>query len=813
MPKFIFKPAGAQPNFIEIKKECVGGMGRRGQHEKPQKKRRLLRWIKGTLIAGMLCVLGCFIFFFSYLMGLEEWKEFDPGRIGEMQQTLLIYDAGGTETAALHGLQNRVYVTIDKIPDYVKNAFIAVEDSRFYEHNGVDLIRIAGAFIEDLKSGSPSQGASTISQQLVKLTCLTGVKTISRKLQEAVMAFEMEQAYTKDQILEMYLNYIYFGNGTYGIEAAAKVYFGKSVNTLTVSQAALLAGVIKSPTNYAPHLHLDRSIERRNLVLSLMADQGFITPAQEAQAKAEEVVLVPEVEVKYDFFTDMVLCDAENVLHMDTEELLASGYRIYTTLDQTLQNEAEAVFMDSANFPENAADGEQCQSALVILDSETSEIRAVMGGRQYETRRGLNRAVDMKRQPGSTIKPVLVYAPAMEKLGYSPATLVLDEKDDFDGYVPKNFTDSYAGWVTVRQALASSLNLPAVRTLDAVGIETAKMYASRVGIPFEKEDKGLTLALGGFTKGVTPLALCNAFTPFANGGYYSYPSCITRIENAHGNTVYARPQTKTSVLSEDTSFLMTSMLQSAVEEGTARRLKIKGVSIAAKTGTSGSDGISGNKDAWTVAYNPDYTICCWMGFDSTDGAHCLPSEVTGGTYPAMVVKQMFDCTYGRIPAPVFLQPDGVVEAIIDAKSLMAGDKPQLASAFTPENERMEEFFLEGDAPNTYSTYWTLPKAPGDFTAVCGEGGYPKISFTPINSYIIYRLMRTDIATGQTVKIGEFTGSKDKVFVKDDSAQYGHTYQYYLLPVHPEIMEDGEPLTGAAGEPVEIVLGDEEDYMP
>jgi membrane peptidoglycan carboxypeptidase len=443
------------------------------------------------LILGVVFALCCFLFFFSYLMGLEEWKEFDPSKIGEMQQTLLIYDAGGNETAALHGLENRVYVTIDRIPVYVRNAFLAVEDARFYEHKGVDLIRIAGAFIEDLKNGNLSQGASTISQQLVKLTCLTGVKTISRKLQEAVMAYELEQAYTKDQILEMYLNYIYFGNGAYGIEAAAKVYFGRTAETLSVSQAALLAGVIKSPTHYAPHLHLDKSIERRNLVLSLMAEQGFISPQQEAQAKAETVVLVPETEIKYDFFTDMVLCEAEDILNMDTEELLASGYRIYTTLDRGLQSEVEALFEDSANFPADAADGEKCQAALVVLDSRTSEIRAIMGGRQYETRRGLNRVVDMKRQPGSTIKPVLVYAPAMEKLGYSPATLVLDEKGDFDGYVPKNFSDSYAGWVTLREALASSLNLPAVRTLQAVGVQTAKLYASRVGIPFEPEDTGL----------------------------------------------------------------------------------------------------------------------------------------------------------------------------------------------------------------------------------------------------------------------------------------------------------------------------------
>ena len=790
-------------------------MGRRGLHAKPPKKkrRRVWKWIKGTLITGSVCVLACFIFFFSYLMGLEEWKEFDPKDVAQMQQTLLIYGEDGSETAAIHGLENRVYVTIDQIPNYVKNAFIAVEDARFYEHNGVDIIRIAGAFLEDLKHGNLAQGASTISQQLVKLTSLTGVKTISRKLQEAVMAYKLEQVYTKDQILEMYLNYVYFGNGAYGIEAAAKVYFGETAQTLTISQAALLAGVIKSATNYAPHLHLDRSIKRRNLVLSLMAEQGFITDEQEAEAKAEEIVLVPEVETKYDYFTDLVLCEAEDLLNMDTEELLGSGYKIYSTLDQELQNEVEAIFADSANFPENATDGEQCQTAFVILDSQTSEIRAIMGGRQYETRRGLNRVVDMKRQPGSTIKPVLVYAPAMEKLGYSPATLVLDEKGDFNGYVPKNYSDSYAGWVTVRKALSSSLNLPAVRTLQAVGVETAKMYASRVGIPFDERDTGLPLALGGFTTGVTPLSLCNAFTPFANGGYYSYPSCISRITDAHGNTVYERPQTKTCVLSEDTAFLMTSMLESTVEVGTARRLAIDGVSVAAKTGTSGSDGLDGNRDAWTVAYNSEYAMCCWMGFDSTDSEHCLPLSVTGGTYPAMLVRQVFEYLYSSDAAPAFVQPDGVVQATIDVGSLLVEEEPQLASAFTPEDQRLEEYFLADDAPTEYSTYWTVPQPPADLSVESGTGGYPTITFTPLESYVIYRLMRTDIATGQTVKVGEYTGSRSRVTVIDDTVQYRHTYQYYVLPVHPEIDVDGQPLTGASSSICEISLGREEDYMP
>jgi membrane peptidoglycan carboxypeptidase len=258
---------------------------------------------------------------------------------------------------------------------------------------------------------------------------------------------------------------------------------------------------------------------------------------------------------------------------------------------------------------------------------------------------------------------------------------------------------------------------------------------------------------------------------------------------------------------------MTSMLESAVQDGTARRMQIEGVSLAAKTGTAGSDSISGNKDAWTVAFNPDYTVCVWMGFDSTDAAHCLPAEVTGGTYPALLVKQVFEHLYSADAAPAFTQPDGVVKATIDLKSLLVEDMPRLASVFTPEEQSLDEFFLEDDAPTEYSTYWTTPIAPFDLAVTSGEGGYPQVSFTPLESYVIYRLMRTDIATGQTVKTGEFTGSRDKVYFRDDTVQYGHTYQYYVLPVHPEVEVDGQSLTGAPSPSREITLLDEEDYMP
>ena len=788
-------------------------MGRHRQEEHKKPKSKFFRIVKYTVLSFVVLGFSGFIFFFSYLMGLEEWREFDPEKIAEMQQTLLIYDRNGLETAALYNKENRVYITIDCIPDYVKNAFIAIEDERFYEHHGIDLQRIIGSFIDDLQHGDIVAGGSTISQQLIKNTCLTGEETISRKLQEAVMAYELEQAYTKDQILEMYLNYIYFGNGAYGIEAAAKVYFGTTTDSLTVAQAAMLAGAIKGPTHYAPHNNMEKSIKRRNLVLYMMAEQGYITEKEKKEAQTEPVVLCEDTEYRYGYFTDLVLSQAEDLLLLDSEALLSSGYRIYTTLDQQLQSKVETVFEDSENFPADASDGEQCQSAFCILDSRTSEIRAIYGGRDFVTRRGINRVVDMKRQPGSTIKPVLVYAPAIEKLGMIPTSLVLDEVDDFNGYVPKNYSNSYRGWVTLREALASSLNLPAVRTLEKVGVQEAKLFASNVGIPFDDDDNGLTLALGGFTTGVTPLSLCNAFTPFSNGGYFSNPSCIVKIEDASGHVIYQRPITKVNVMSDDTAFLITSMLQSAVESGTARRLYTEGVPIAAKTGTSGSDNISGNKDAWTVAYNPDYTMCCWMGFDSTDEIHCLDSSVTGGTFPAQLIKKVFDDIYERGEAPDFLQPRSIVKLNIDKQSLQDTNVPLLATSFTPADQVLTEYFKDNDAPTAYTAYWVVPTPPDDFDVTHGDGGYPVISFTPNHNFAVYRIMRFDVNENMTQMIGEYEGGNAKITFSDFSAQYGHTYQYYAVPIHPEIEIKGELLTGAASSMIEITLLTEDNYLP
>jgi penicillin-binding protein 1A len=761
-------------------------------------KRIRFRKLRIFFIVILLAVSGTVIFFFSYLMGLDEWKKFDPKKVLQMQQTALVYDSAGNEVKGLYDKENRVNIKLSQVPKDVVNAFLAIEDARFYSHHGFDIIRFFGALWDDIRTGKNKEGGSTLSQQLVKRTYLTSEKTISRKMQEAIMAYQLEDVYSKDEILEMYLNNVYFGKGACGIETAAKKYFGKSAAGLTLSEGATLAAVINAPGRYAPHIHMDKAIERRNLVLDQMVKFKFITKEKAEAAKAEKIVVVPEENTgtyEYGYFIDMVLDEAEQALNVDSEELLSGGYRIYTTMDAAQQSYLEGLYKQNKLFPDPAEDGVAPQSALIVLDTDTGGIRSVIGGRVYTGRRCLNRAINMHRQPGSAIKPVLVYAPAVEKLKLTPASLILDEAVNYSGYAPKNFNGKYSGWVTVRDALANSLNIPAVKTFYKLGVGAGKLYAGNVGIRFAPGDDNLTLALGGFTQGVSPLELGAAFIPFSNGGYYSKPYCVKKITAPDGTVLYEHKADKYHVLSGDTSYLITSMLKSAVEYGTAKRLKTDGVEIAGKTGTSGLENITGNKDSWVVAYNPEIAVCCWMGYDKTDAVHILPKDITGGTKPAQLVKSVFENLYKKKSAPAFAVPQGIVEAKIDLKALEDDNKVLLAGAFTPEDKTKTEYFTEDTVPKEYSDYWDIPAPPDDLAVADSRNGYPVITFTPKNDYTVYRLMRISQDSNYAYKVGEYKGTKDRIRAIDYDVTAGISYYYYVIPVHPDIKLPSGDFTG------------------
>lgn len=754
---------------------------------------RALRWV---LLLMVLAVLGFVLFMAAQLWDLDAWQDFDPANILGAQQSLILYDGENGEILRLHDKEDRVSIPLSDVPDLVQKAFISAEDARFYEHPGVDVIRIVGAAWADIKAGGYVQGASTISQQLIKLSHLTADKTISRKLEEAVLACQMETRYSKDEILEMYLNYVYFGGGYYGIEAAALGYFGVHAKDLSVAQGAMLAGILKSPSNYAPHLDFEASLARRDTVLSLMAEYGYLDDQGLADAKGETMVILHDgtaSEEGRNYYVDAALQDAMEILQIDSETLLSGGYRIYTAMDSAIQNQCEAIFQQDDLFPGDA------QGAIVVQEAGTGLIRAMVGGRgAYDTAMAFNRATDIRRQPGSVIKPVIAYAPALEGYGYTAATMLLDEPTTFAEYSPRNFGNKYYGWVTLREAVTRSLNVPAVKVLSDIGVSAGKAFAQSCGIPFDPQDTSLTLALGGFTYGVSPLQIAGAYAAFASQGIYNTPTCIQRITDSTGKELYVYEPENRRVMSEQNAYILTSMLQSAIQEGTGHRLKDLDIPLAGKTGTVGEG--EGNRDAWMACYSADYAAAVWIGYDtSQDGA--LPQDATGGKYPALILEQLFQGLYQDRAPKEFSMPSGVNAYKLDKRTLEMFHEPVLATALTPSSAIQTEVFVEGTQPTAQSSYWVAPSPPGEFRVYLGGDGKPQIAFTGRESFAQYQLYRQKgTESPQLIKTWDGKGA---VTYGDDSALPGCTYTYYILPVHQEMNVGGEQVKGPATKKVTV----------
>ena len=754
---------------------------------------RALRWV---LLLMVLAVLGFVLFMAAQLWDLDAWQDFDPANILGAQQSLILYDGENGEILRLHDKEDRVSIPLSDVPDLVQKAFISAEDARFYEHPGVDVIRIVGAAWADIKAGGYVQGASTISQQLIKLSHLTADKTISRKLEEAVLACQMETRYSKDEILEMYLNYVYFGGGYYGIEAAALGYFGVHAKDLSVAQGAMLAGILKSPSNYAPHLDFEASLARRDTVLSLMAEYGYLDDQGLADAKGETMVILHDgtaSEEGRNYYVDAALQDAMEILQIDSETLLSGGYRIYTAMDSAIQNQCEAIFQQDDLFPGDA------QGAIVVQEAGTGLIRAMVGGRgAYDTAMAFNRATDIRRQPGSVIKPVIAYAPALEGYGYTAATMLLDEPTTFAEYSPRNFGNQYYGWVTLREAVTRSLNVPAVKVLSDIGVSAGKAFAQSCGIPFDPQDTSLTLALGGFTYGVSPLQIAGAYAAFASQGIYNTPTCIQRITDSTGKELYVYEPENRRVMSEQNAYILTSMLQSAIQEGTGHRLKDLDIPLAGKTGTVGEG--EGNRDAWMACYSADYAAAVWIGYDtSQDGA--LPQDATGGKYPALILEQLFQGLYQDRAPKEFSMPSGVNAYKLDKRTLEMFHEPVLATALTPSSAIQTEVFVEGTQPTAQSSYWVVPSPPGEFRVYLGGDGKPQIAFTGRESFAQYQLYRQKgTESPQLIKTWDGKGA---VTYGDDSALPGCTYTYYILPVHQEMNVGGEQVKGPATKKVTV----------
>lgn len=549
-----------------------------------------------------------------------------------LSTTTTIYDYKGKKAGSLYS-QKGSFVEYNKISPNIRNAVISTEDRTFWTNPGFSIKGMARAGANlIIHHGQITGGGSTLTQQLAKNSLLTQQQTFSRKLEELFFAIEINHVYSKKDILTMYLNNAYFGNGVWGVQDASRKYFGKNASDVTVGEAATLAGILRSPSYYNPIDHMANALSRRNLVLSLMASNGKITQHEAKAASQTGLELHDTFKNKdgyrYPYFFDAVVDEAINRYGLKEEDVMNRGLKIYTTLNQNYQGQLQDKFEQSWLFPQSATDGTQVQGASVVMDPTTGAVRAVIGGRGKHVFRGYNRATQMKRQPGSSIKPLAVYSPALQN-GYHYDSELSNKLQKFgkNNYEPRNVDNQYSDKIPMYQALAQSKNVPAVWLLDKIGVNKGVQSVENFGIKVPKDDQNLALALGGLSSGVSPLHMARAYSAFANKGNLPNNSYfITKITDASGKVLAENNNTGTHrIISANTAKEMTTMMLGVFQNGTAQSAQPNGFRVAGKTGSTevpNSYGF-GTKDQWIVGYTPDIVMATWVGFDRTNQDHYM----------------------------------------------------------------------------------------------------------------------------------------------------------------------------------------------
>ena len=769
--------------------EPAGRAGRRARRQRRKGKRHPVRTVLAVLLS--LGVVGLVTAYFAF--DVPHWQTLDISKITAAPQTGRMYDNAGELITKIQGAENRVVIPLERIPVLTRQVFLAAEDLRFYNHHGIDFVRLFGALAANLREGGYAQGASTITMQLIRQSHLSTQKTIARKLEEMWLAVNLERQMSKDEILAMYLNYINFGNGAYGIQAAAQTYFGVDAEDLSLAQAASLAASIKAPSYYAPHVNEENNRSRRLYILDTMLKEGMIDQAMHDEAAAEAIAVVerPAETLKYGWFVDAVLDEAETLLGMTSDQVLTGGLVIETTMSRAHQDQLDKEFTKDI-FPADASDGTPVQGAAACVNTQTGEVLAIVGGRSYDVRRGFNRATRLRRQPGSALKPLVAYAPAIDQYGYMTASVLKDEPTNFGGYKPRNASYTYYGNVSIRSALQSSLNVATVALLDEIGVEAGRAYLEKVGIPLDDRDANLALALGAMTYGVSPVQLAAAYAPFGNGGVFNSPHFITKVTDASGRVLYQHRSEGERVLSEQSAFLMTSLLQSVTASGTGAKLSAAGTPVAGKTGTVNMTG-GGNRDIWMAAYNTEITCAFWMGFDEPDSTHKLQGWISGGDNTAAMARDYFKALYQNRDKPQFTRPEGIIALEIDKQAIKWRGEPMLAVDLTPKAYRYTEYFSASNYPTKKSDIWTPPRSPNNFTVGHNESGYPLLMIQPADT-AIYRVQRDTY--GESFVLTELYGTAgETLYYADTSAKPGVVYTYRVIPVHAELLNNGILLEG------------------
>lgn len=620
---------------------------RRTTATKPPKKKSPMRrflWIVGILVFLIIAGAGCG-FIGATMSDLPEVANVKPAASSQ------IYDVHGNLITTVHATENRLPVKLSQVPKDLQNAFIATEDNRFYSHHGVDPIGIMRAIWVNIAHDGVAEGGSTITQQLARNAFLTQDRTLKRKIMEAMLAIRIEQYYTKQEILEMYLNQIYFGQGAYGVQAAAHVYFGKNVQDLDLAQSAMLAGLPQSPNYYSPLTNYKAGKARQAVVLGQMVKYDYIDQATADKAKDEDLGLREKSEAAHSdnnasYFIDYVISEIAEKYGDDA--VYKDGLKIYTTIDMKAQDAAVQAMHNLPNFYTDDKGLTQPQGALIAINPHNGYIVAMVGGRGDDS---FNRAVLAERQPGSAFKP-FVYLAAIQD-GMTPGTVMDDKKIEFNGWSPKNYEGTYSGQMTLSYALQHSVNTIAVQLADAVGMRKVLNLASSLGITTldDSKDNNLAAALGGLTNGVKPIDMAVAYGTLANGGVKVKPVAITKIVDRNGQVVEENSTEEQRVVDPKYAYVITNMLESVMSGGTGGGASI-GRPAAGKTGTTDE-----SKDAWFVGYTPDLVAAVWMGDDY--GIETLDG-ITGGTVPAVIWRDFMSQALNamEIPASDFTVPPG-----------------------------------------------------------------------------------------------------------------------------------------------------------
>lgn len=577
-------------------------------------------------LMAFILIFGSYLFYLSKTATVSDLQS-------ALKTTTTIYDKNKEYAGKLSG-QKGTYVELNAISDHLKNAVIATEDRTFYENNGVNFKRFFLAVATLGKFG----GGSTITQQLAKNAYLSQDQTIKRKAREFFLALELTKKYSKAEILTMYLNNSYFGNGVWGVEDASRKYFGTSAANLTVDEAATLAGMLKGPEVYNPYYSVENATNRRDTVLAAMVDAGKLTKSQAKGAasigmknRLADTYAGKINDYRYPSYFDAVVNEAIDTYGISEKDIVNNGYKIYTALDQNYQSGMQKTFDDTSLFPVSDYDGQSAQGASVALDPKTGGVRGLVG-RVQSTKdaqfRSFNYATQSKRSPASTIKPLVVYSPAIAS-GWSIDKELPNKVQDFHGYKPSNYGGIETESIPMYQALANSYNIPAVYTLDKLGINKAFTYGRKFGLNMSSANKELGVALGGSVT-TNPLEMAQAYSTFANDGIMHRAHLITRIETANGKLVKQFTDKPKRVISRSVASKMTSMMLGTFSNGTAINANVYGYTMAGKTGTTETDfnpNLSG--DQWVVGYTPDVVISQWVGFKKTDKHHYLTDSSAG----------------------------------------------------------------------------------------------------------------------------------------------------------------------------------------